>query len=224
MAPPPVHLPNGSHRTVIIGPNGSGKTVAGAWLLSRQDWTRRPWVALDFKGEELWDQLGSPPMRRLRLGDMPGKRGLYRMEVLPGQEDEIEAWLWRVWEHENIGLFCDEVSLMPRGNAFKAILRQGRSKLVPVIACTQRPVDCDREVFTESRFRMLFGVEDTYRDFPIIRGLFGGHDVREALPPHWSYYYDAKFKHCHVLQPVPPPDTVVATLSGDLPYNWILGG
>jgi hypothetical protein len=71
---------------------------------------------------------------------------------------------------------------------------------------------------------MLFGIEDAYRDFPIIRGLFGGQDVREPLPEHWSYYYDARFKHCHILQPVPPPDSVVNSLAGSLPYSWFLGG
>jgi hypothetical protein len=77
---------------------------------------------------------------------MPRKPGLYRMRVDPQDEDNLEQWLWDVWKRGNIGLFIDEVALVPQKHAFKAILRQGRSKLIPVIACTQRPVGCDREV------------------------------------------------------------------------------
>lgn len=220
-------LPGAADRIVIIGPTGSGKTVAGAWVLSRQRFDKRPWVALDFKGEELWDKVGDPPMRPLRLGQMPGRRGLYRLDVNPGQEDELELWLWKVWKHGNIGLFCDEVSLIPQKDAFKAILRQGRSKLIPVIACTQRPVDCDREVFTEAQYRQVFGIEDLARDYPVIKGLFGNIDLREALPKlkrHESLWYDARAKTVTTLRPVPSPDTIAKSLREEVPYNWFLGG
>ena len=155
---------------------------------------------------------------------MPGKRGLYRMDVTPDQDDDLEDWLWDVWAHGNIGLFCDEVSLIPQKKAFKAILRQGRSKQIPVIACTQRPVDCDREVFTESQYRMLYGIEDKVRDYPVIRGLFGDTDIRPPLHPFWSYWYDAKQKFCVTLKPVPDPATVAADLKRVAPYSWWLGG
>lgn len=220
-------LPGAADRTVVIGPTGSGKTILAAHLLSTQRFDKRPWVALDFKGEELWDRVGDPPMRPLKLGAMPGKRGLYRMEVDPGQEDELEAWLWKIWKRENVGLFVDEVSLVPQKHAFKAILRQGRSKLIPVIACTQRPVDCDREVFSESQYRVLFGIEDLHRDYPVIRGLFGNRDIRDELPKlkrHWSLWYDAKQKSLTVLQPSPPPDSVAKSLRQTVPYSWFLGG
>ncbi|MBK8189082.1 MAG: hypothetical protein IPK79_01350 [Vampirovibrionales bacterium] len=223
-APPPFILPGAEDRTVVVGPTGSGKTVLGAWVLSEQHFQRRPWVAFDFKEEELWDDVGSPPMRRLRLGDMPGKRGLYRCRVNPGDDDVLEDMLWNIWRKGNIGIFCDEVSLMPRQDAFKAILRQGRSKLIPVISCTQRPVDCDREVFTESQIRVLFGIEDMARDYPIIKGLWGGFDVRKPLPSHWSYWYDAKRKALHTLRPVPAPAIVAAKIRAAAPRQFSFGG
>lgn len=224
MPPPAFRLPGAADRSVVIGPTGSGKTIMGAWLLSRQRFDKRPWVCLDFKDEVLWDQVGDPPMRPLKVGSMPGKRGLYRMHVDPGQEDDLEDWLWEVWRKGNIGIFVDEVSLVPQKRAFKAILRQGRSKLIPVISCTQRPVDCDREVFTESQFRVLYGIEDKARDYPVIRGLFGDRDVREPLPEFWSYWYDVKQKTCLTLRPVPPPDIVAKSLREAAPYSWFLGG
>jgi len=222
-----MRLPGAEDRTVVIGPTGSGKTVGAAWILSKQRFDKRPWVAIDFKEEILWDELGSPPMRKLKLGDMPGKLGLYRMEVMPGQEDELNDWFWKVWKRGDIGLFADEVSLFPKHiprNGFRAILRQGRSKHIPVIACTQRPVDCDREVFTESQYRMLYGIEDMARDYPVIKGLFGRADVREPLPPHHFYWYDAKLREVERLRPVPKPASVIVSLRDVVPRQWSLAG
>lgn len=221
---PQFTFPGAADRTVIIGPTGSGKTIGGAWVLSKQRFDKRPWVALDFKGEELWDRVGDPPMRPLALGSMPAKRGFYRLSVLPGEDDALEDWLWKVWTKENIGLFVDEVSLMPRKSAFKAILRQGRSKRIPVIACTQRPVDCDREVFSESQYRMLYGIEDR-RDWDVIKGLFSGSqiDVTKPLPRFWSYWYDAKAKYTWRLKPVPKPDSIAREIKTLAPYSWAFG-
>jgi hypothetical protein len=178
---------------------------------------------VDYKGEELWDAVGNPPMRDLSLGEMPGKKGLYRLQVYPGEDEAMEAWLWKVWNKGNVGLFVDEVSLIPRKNAFKAILRQGRSKRIPVIACTQRPVDCDREVFSESQFRMLYGVEDP-RDWLVIRGLFKHADVEEPLPPYWSYWYDAKRKEATILKPTPAPAEIAKDLRRTVPHGWTVFG
>lgn len=217
-------LPGAEDRTVVIGPTGSGKTILGGWVLSKQNFDKRPWVALDFKEEELWDKVGDPPMRPLKLGSMPGKRGLYRMKVNPGQDEELTAWFWKVWMHGNIGIFADELSLIGRNDAFKAILRQGRSKRIPVIGCTQRPVDCDREIFSESQYRVLFGIEDQFRDYPVIKGLFGSErDIRKPLLPHHSYWYDARQKACIELKPVPPPAIVAGDLKKAVPYSWFAG-
>ena len=147
--------------------------------------------------------------------------------------------MMQIWERGNIGLFCDEAALIPRKKAFKAILRQGRSKRIPVIACTQRPVDCEREVFSESQYRALFGVEDMYRDLPVIRGLFGEKDIREALARRdqlaarhtrdrdmrgrYPIWFDARRKDLTILQPAPEPRTVAADLRAKAPYSWWLG-
>jgi hypothetical protein len=211
----------------VIGQTGSGKTIAAAWLLSRQRLDRRPWVCLDFKRETLWDQVGEPPMRLLKIGQLPKRPGLYRMPVRPDEDEELEDWFWKVWNHGNIGIFADEASLINSRGAFKAILRQGRSLRIPVIACTQRPVDCEREIFTEAQYRMCFGVEDMVRDYPVIRGLFGQENIRDdlaRLKRHQSLWYDAKQRWLTTLQPVPPPSTVASDLRGAAPYRSIFGG
>lgn len=219
-------LPGAADRTVVIGMNGTGKTIFGAWLLSKQRFDKRPWVCLDFKNEELWDMVGDPPMRPLRVGQMPGKRGLYRMHVRPDQDDELEEWFWKVWRRGNIGIFVDEVSLIRSKAAFKAIQRQGRSLRIPVISCTQRPVDCDREVFSEAQYRSFFGIED-HRDYQVLRGLFGNRDIRDEatkLKRHWSLWYDTKQRSLSLLKPCPAPDIVASDLRQNAPYSWFLGG
>ena len=217
------HWPGAENRTTVLGANGTGKTVLGAYILSKQNFDRRPWVAMDFKDEVLWDMVGDPPMRDLKLGQMPKKKGLYRLRVLPGQDEDLEDWLWKVWEKGNIGLFCDEASLIGRYNkAFKAILRQGRSKLIPVIACTQRPVDVDRELFTESNFVSVFRLDDK-RDYDVVKLFTRDAPVERPLPPHWSYWYDKKQMSMWTLKPCPDPAKVAHELSMKAPYNAFWG-
>ena len=216
-------FPGASDRTVVIGATGTGKTVFGAWLLSHQNFESRPWVALDFKNEEFWDMVGRPTMRPLRLGQMPGKTGLYRMPVNPGQEDALEAWLWKVWKRGNIGIFCDEVSLMPQRTAFKAILRQGRSLLIPVISCTQRPVDVDREVFTESQYKSIFRLDDE-RDYKIIQGFTRKAEIDKPLPSRFSYWYDGPRATLCIVRMVPNPSIIAANIKRVAPVAWGFGG
>lgn len=215
-------LPGAADRTVVIGGTGTGKTVFGCWLLSTQRFDKRPWVCIDFKGEVLFDQVGDPPMRDLTLSQSPTKTGLFRLRINPGQEDAFENWLWKMWQRENVGLFCDEFSLVPQRSAMKAILRQGRSKLIPVIACTQRPVDCDREVFTEATYVSVFRLDDV-RDAKIIKGFTRDAAIDETLPPHWSFWYDKAKTNLTRLRPCPNPETLVRTLKERAPYSWFWG-
>ncbi len=216
-------LPNAEDRTVVIGATGDGKTIMAGWLLSKQRLEKRAWVWIDFKDEELLDKIGSPPVRKLKLDAMPGKVGLYRLTVYPGQEDQLEAWLWRIWKRGNVGILCDEVSLVPQRDAFKALLRQGRTKWIPIISCTQRPVDCDREVFSEAQYRVLFTIGDLARDWLIIKGLFGGHDVRRPLPRFHCYWYDVRARKLLVLPPVPDPARVAAAIREAAPRSIFAG-
>lgn len=226
---PKFELPGATDRLAVIGPTGSGKTILAAWVLSRQRFDKRPWVALDFKDEEFWDRVGEPTMRPLSLNQLPGKRGLYRLTVDPGDEDALEEWLWRVWRKGNIGLFVDEVSLVPQRKAFKAILRQGRSKRIPVIACTQRPVDVDREVFSESSFKSVFPLADE-RDYKIIKGFMRNAPIERpitgsggSIVRHASYWYDEKQGALFTLQPVPSPDMIAAELRRVVPERGFWG-
>lgn len=204
-------LPGAADRTAVIGATGTGKTVLGAWLLSKQRFDKRPWVCIDFKDEELWDMVGTPPMQTLKVHQLPGKHGLYRMRVQPWDSDALEEWLKRVWSRGNIGLFVDEVSLIPQKEAFKAILRQGRSRRIPVIACSQRPVDVDREVWSEANYISVFRLDDI-RDYKIIKGFTRDAPIDRQLPEFWSHWYDKKKYTCIPLQPVPSPASIADDL------------
>ncbi len=217
-------LPGGADRTCVLGMTGTGKTVFGAWLLSMQRFSERPWVCLDFKREVLWDKVGEPPFKVIGFNTVPKKPGLYRLDVLPVRDDDaLEDWLWRVWERGNIGLFADEFSLVPQRGAMKACLRQGRSKRIPIIACTQRPVDCDREVFSESNYIAAFAIEDD-RDIKTVKGFMRNTPIETPLAPHNCYWYDRGARHLFHLTPCPPPDKVAETLRNVAPYSYSFFG
>jgi DNA helicase HerA-like ATPase len=210
-------LPGGDSRTTLIGATGTGKTTAGVWLLAQQRFDRRPWIILDFKEDPIFDLVGIPPIQPIELGDkMPKRQGLYLVSPRPGTEDLVEAFLWRLFDRTNIGLFVDEASLMPDRNAFRAILQQGRSRRIPVIACTQRPVEVKRGLFSEASFFGVFRLQDR-RDYRVIEG-FVPADLAQPLPgPHHWRWYDVAANRLLTLSPVPPPSQIAAELRSRVP-------
>lgn len=211
-------FPGGDNRTTILGATGTGKSTCGLWLLSHQRFDRRPWIAFDFKREEQFDAIGFPPIREMSLRDrLPRKPGLYLVSPLPGQEDMVEAFLWRVWQAENIGLYVDEAALMPDANAFPAILQQGRSKRIPVLACSQRPVSVPRGLFSEANFFCVYRMVDR-RDYSVVQGFVPG-DLSSPLPAHCWRWYDRDRHELLNMAPVPPPDEIAAELRVVIPYQ-----
>jgi DNA helicase HerA-like ATPase len=211
-------FPGGDERTVFIGATGSGKTTCAAWMLAHMRFDARPWVIVDFKRERIFDDVGSPPIIGLSLGKLPKRRGVYIITPDPGDEAALELWLWRVWGHENIGLFVDEAYLMPDSTAWRAVLQQGRSKRIPVLICTQRPVDVIRAVFSEASYYCVFRINDR-RDARVIEG-FVPTDL-QAVPPkrHWLWY-DVADNTLLQMAPVPPPKQVAELLRRRIPYIW----
>lgn len=210
-------LPGATDRTTIIGATGTGKTTCGLWHLAQQRLELRPWVAIDFKRELLFDDVGFPPIQQIDFGTVPKHPGLYLLSPKPGEEDELNAWLWKIWAKENIGLYIDEAALMPKGPAMQAILQQGRSKRLPVIACMQRPVGVVRQFFSEASFFCLYRLQDV-RDYDVIRGFIRGDALRD-LPPHHWFWYDVP-RNCLLTMGPVPEDTIVPELKARVPYSW----
>ena len=210
-------FPGGDARTTVIGATGTGKTTCGVWLLSHQRFDKRPWVVVDFKREQIFDQIGLPPIQQITLGSrIPKKPVLYLVSPRPDQDDQLEDWLWRVWERENVGLFVDEASLMPDRDAFRAVLQQGRSKRLPLIACTQRPVDVKRGLFSEASYFCVYRMADK-RDYRVVEGFIPANLSAPLKPHHWHWYDVAKNRLLH-MGPVPKPAQVAEMARERIPH------
>ena len=211
-------FPGGDARTTVLGATGTGKTTCGLWLLSHQRWDKRPWVAFDFKKEIIFDQVGFPPIQPLKLTDAPPKRpGLYLVSPLPGQGELLERFLWRLWARGNCGVYIDEAALMPDGDAFPAILQQGRSKRIPVIGCSQRPVGVARGMFSEASYFCVYRLTDK-RDYRLVEG-FAPIDGAMPLPSHAWHWYDVASNELLAMSAVPKPELVAHRLRELIPYK-----
>jgi hypothetical protein len=215
---PAFRLPGGDARTTVIGASGSGKTTCGVWLLSHMRFDKRPWIAIDFKREDIFDRIGFPPVRHLSLAKLPSRNGLYLVSPRPDQDDALEHFLWRIWHRENIGLYVDEAALMPDRDAWRAILQQGRSKRIPTIACTQRPVDVKRALFTEASYFCCYRLQDR-RDARVIEG-FMPADLSRPLPPYHWQWYDVQRNVLLHMAPVPGKPVVADQLRARLPLDY----
>lgn len=202
----------GDARTAVLGSTGSGKSTNGLWQLAHQRLDKRPWIIVDFKREVILDRVGFPPLRPLRYADkLPRKPGLYVISPKPGEDDAIDDLMWRIWEHENIGIFVDECTLMPLySNGFAACYQQGRSKRIPIIACSQRPAKVPVVVFTEAQFFCVYRLME--RDYKTVRDYVPG-DFDRPLEPYYWRWYDVAHNIELTMQPVPSPERVAEMLA-----------
>jgi hypothetical protein len=209
----PFRLPNDQQRSVVIGKTGSGKTVAGIWQLSERSWPFMPWIIYDFKRDQLIARI--PGIQEISLTDIPTQPGLYVVRPLPGQEDELELQLQRIWQTGNIGVYIDEGYMFQNSRWFIAILTQGRSKRIPVITLTQRPSWITRFVFSEADFIQVFWLNDA-RDRKTVES-FVPYNLNERLPPYWSIWYDVGEDRVTTLRPVPREDRIIARFAERMP-------
>lgn len=212
------NIPKADDRTVIIGRTGSGKTCAAVWLLSLQDFPFRPWVIIDYKGDELIN--GIERAEHVSFDTVPDEPGIYILRVMPGDEESLSDWFRRVWEHEGIGIYVDEGYMIDRRDRwFNACLTQGRSKQIPMIILTQRPLWLSRFVFSEASYFMTFPLNDR-RDMDTVRSFVRG-DVEKSLTGKlkrfWSQYYSVSDASLVTLQPVPTGDEILSEINSRLP-------
>ena len=184
--------------------------------MAHQRLEKRAWVIIDFKREIIFDMVGIPPIKEIDMaGRIPKKPGLYLVCPRPDQDDLLETFLWKIWERENTGVFVDEATFLPQRAAFKAIMQTGRSKRIPVIACSQRPVDVPRQLFSEANFFCIYRMADQ-RDYKTVQG-FVPADLSRPLPDHHWRWYDVARNNLLHMRPVPPPRTVAGELAMAMP-------
>lgn len=213
-------FPKSDQRVAVVGHTGSGKTLMAAWLLSHSNIASRPWVVIDYKKDKFLNSLRN--IRELSLrGDVPRKAGLYIAHPLPTDQDQVEDFLWKVWQRGKTGVYVDEGHMLPNKKAFQALLTQGRSKQIPMIVLTQRPVWTSRFVFSEADHVSAFHVQ-----FPDDRRFMAGlmnSDIDERLPEYHSRWHDVANATTFRLHPVPPPDMLKENISSLLrPNTWWL--
>jgi hypothetical protein len=204
-------IPGSTNRTTIVGKTGSGKTQAGAFLLSRQQFDKMPWVILDFKREGLFAEI--PEIRYIPIDgrgwDILNQPGVFIAQPNIGDEEQVENLLWHIWEHEYCGVFVDEGYMIGKSNAFIACLTQGRSKHIPMIILSQRPAWITKFAFSEADYLMIFQLR-----LPIDRKTVQEYveaDISRRLPPHHSYWYDVNQDKVVQLRPVPSRDVIINT-------------
>lgn len=194
-----MRLPNDTQRISIIGKTGSGKTFAAVWHLSQRSFDKMPWIIFDFKMDALLNKLGAT---EISIKDSPPKKaGLYIVHPLPDETEEVEEFLWKIWRKEKTGVYIDEGYMVSNSSAFRALLTQGRSKKIPMIILSQRPVWLSRFVFSEADFFQVFWLNDA-RDRKTVQA-FLPVDISKRLEDFNSFYYDVNRDQVNILLPVP---------------------
>ena len=214
-----MRLPNDGHRLAIYGKTGTGKTLAGLWHLQQRNFVTKRWEVLDFKGDTSIAKI--PRLEELGIYEGVGKHpGLYVRRPLPGQEDAVEQYLWKLWERRNTGLFIDEGYAIDRNsNALKALLTQGRSLRIPMISCTQRPAWVSPFLMSEADFHQVFYLNNPRDVEKIQEWIPGTGPLRQD---YHSYYYDATKDRLDYLRPVPPETEIIDRFHSKMPVRFHL--
>lgn len=205
-----VNFPDDTQRMSIVGATGSGKTHMAIWHLSRRSYDRMPWIVYDFKRDDFINTIEGA--QYIDVDDEPPTDpGLYIVQPQPEDDDElVNRQMRSIWRNGNTGVFVDEGYMISKNNrAFRALLTQGRSKHIPMIVLSQRPVWMDRFVFSESEFFHIFRLQ-AKQDMKKVEE-FIPHDLSIRLPNRQSYYYDATENRILVMEAAPSREAILAT-------------
>lgn len=218
-----LHNPTNQQRVIVLGRTGSGKSQFSIALLSTRDWNRMPWTIIDYKGEDLLEDIREATNGAIKqvspYEEPPKKPGLYWMNPSPVIDDEaVNAYLWKVWRNERHGLFIDEGFALPQApkGPFDVILTQGRTKRIPVIALYQRPVYMSRFAVAQADYFAVFDQNDE-RDLKTtaqyVKAAKGPNNeiisVFSPLPKYHCLWYDVSQGVSTVLQPAPARDDII---------------
>lgn len=211
-----IRLPGASDRITIVGRTGSGKTMAALWHLSHANFHRQPWIVIDPKIEETINSIDGAIQYDMESSQLPKRPGIYIVHPRPTEDGlkQLNEFLLSIWEHENIGVYCDEGYLYADGDGFVSCLTQGRSKHIPMIICSQRPVMISRFCFSEANFFQVFSLNDK-RDRAVVKG-FVPLEKNFEQKEFFSWYYDVSKNRLFQMAPVPPANELVGRIEDRL--------
>lgn len=223
----PPRMPGQENRTVVIGRTGTGKTVAGMYHLSRQDFsyeTGMPWLVIDFKLDRKVNSI--PGLVDIDYSYVPKEkdRGLFIIHPRPKdiqrpgprEDSPLESYLWKIWERQSIGIFVDESYMLGDMSALNTILTQGREIHMPMILCTQRPVWVTRFAFSEATFFQVFDLNDA-DDQNRVESFTPINFDDGKLPKFNSWWYDVEENELVQFKPVPNTPKILETFREVLP-------
>lgn len=221
-------LPTKTDRIVEIGRTGTGKTVCGLWHLSNFDLDSMPWIIFNFKRDEHIESIDKA--LPVDFSFFPGKKeaGLFVINPTPydlaGNSKERSAfdkYLLKLWERERVGIFIDEMYMVGDSDPLILCLTQGRSKRIPMILCTQRPVMVTRFAFSEASFIQTFDLNDS-RDINTVEEFVPiDWDEEKPLEKHESFYYEVARNKVFRMLPVPNMNRIREILDDKLPLRRV---
>jgi len=211
-----VKFPGAEDHVAVIGRNGSGKTVGGMWLLSARNFDVQPALIINSKGDSLIDEISEiKGVQTIGINDTPGDKGLYIVNPLPSEGEQLNQLFRRCWEKENITIFVDEGYSIQNDEWFTACLTQGRSKHVNLIVLSQRPAWISKYVFSECNFVMLFNLQIKDDRKKVAEFVPVPKDYR--LPPYCSYWYNVKDNLLLEFAPTPDSAAIIRTFRAKFP-------
>ncbi len=200
--------PSDSDRCMIIGMTGTGKTRAAVHQLSHRSINDMTWIAMDFKGD---DTLAQMPVTDIMDIDeeIPSNPGLYYLKVEPSRRGAATTEFFkRAYERGECGILIDETLAIGNANeGFNLCLFLGRSRKVPMIMCTQRPVGMEVNARNQATFWQIFKIRNK-KDRDSLREDVPEEliDLEKPLPQYQSYWFDVARDYTAKLKPTPPEE------------------
>lgn len=218
-----MRLPTDSQRLLIAGRTGSGKTMEALHHLSQRSIGEKPWICLDFKGDDLVSQIPISGMSTIH-DPVPSEPGVYVVRAEIEDHDKggpVDEYLISIFRQGGTGLLVDEgVMLGQRNRGLRTLLTQGRSRECPLIILTQRPVNIDVYALSEAEFIQVF-----YIPLPDDQDKLHKHIAAERLDfdqlrnygKYYSAWYDVLEDNLEILQPCPPFEQIYDRILTRLP-------